>query len=496
MSVQTEPVPDQNPDVTWAIEDIRGRLDHYNLMGHYYEGDHRLVFATEKFRSAFGDLFREFADNMCDDIVDEPVNRLTFQGWTAKDDAVAQAATDKWELCKGDARANSVHRDAWGKGDGFLLVWPDKNGVSRLYPQQPEQMAVRYDIDNPDEITVAAKVWRHGKGYRLNLYYDTRLERYATKGTTNAGGLPAPKNFEPFTETHADGTVQDWLEQHTYGQPVWHFPADEVGRYGRSVIKDCIPLQDALNKTVADMLVAMEFHALPQRWATGVQVEKDTEGNDISPFQTGGERVWWTAAEGASFGQFAQADLVGFLDVQDGFRLEIARKGALPAYMVNVRGVKGSAPSGISLLIADGRMVKRVKNGQRDWAPVWEGAMAQALLMDGHAVTDATDLDIEFGEASTRDDEALVKVLTSKVNDLGVTKHQAQVEMGYDPELIGEMEDDKAAATPAFGAVPEGGRMTGPGPGGMNALEAAMGKPGAPMMAGAMNGAGPAILGG
>jgi len=471
-----------NPHIQWAIEDVRGRLDHYRLMEDYYEGKHRLVFATEKFRNAFGDLFREFADNMCDDVVDEPVNRLTWQGWTAKTPAIAQAAIEKWEACRGDARAGSVHRDAWGKGDGFLLVWPDSNGVSRMYPQRPEQMAVKYDDDCPDMLTVAAKVWRDGKRFRLNLYYVDRLERFTTRGTTNTGGLPAAKNFVPYTEIRPDGTIQEAVEFHDWGMPVWHFPADEVSRYGRSVLADVVPLQDALNKTVADMLVAMEFHALPQRWATGVQVEKDTQGNEVSPFKTGGERVWWTASEKSTFGQFAQADLVGFLDVQDGFRLEIARKGFLPAYMVNVRGThSGSAPSGISLLIAEGRLVKRVKDAQRDWGPDWQGAMAQMLKMDGLAVDEAADLDIEWAEPSTKDEKALMEVLQIKVNDLGVTKHQAQIESGYDPELIAEMEDDKAAAAPAFGppgganGFPPGGRTTPVAGGAQNALAEALG---------------------
>lgn len=473
--------PTMNPDVAWAVDDVRRRLDAYTLTKDYYEGNHRLVFATQKFRNAFGDLFREFADNMCDDVVDEPVNRMTFQGWTAKDQTLTQAAQDKWESVRGDARAASVHRDGWAQGDGFVLVWPDRDGKGRMYPQCPEQMAVRYDPDMPDEIQVAAKVWREGRRYRLNLYYAERIERYATKGTTAEGGLPAAKNFSPYTETRPDGTVQDWLETHSWGMPVHHFPADEVGRYGRSALKDVIPLQDALNKTVADMLVAMEFHALPQRWATGVQVEKDSQGNDLVPWKSGDERVWWTASEKAQFGQFAQADLGGFLDVQDAFRLEICRKGFLPSYMVNTRrnSTAGGAPSGVSLLIAEGRLVKRVKDAQRDWGPEWCAVMAQMLQMDGHAVSEGVDLDIAWAEPSTKDEKALLETLQIKVNDLGVTKRQALLEAGYDEDLIQDMEDERAANAPQIGGggmppgMGPGGRMTPPG--GSSALAEALG---------------------
>jgi len=43
----------------------------------YYDGNHRLAFATRRFRQAFGSLFNAFADNWCESVVDAPVERLT-----------------------------------------------------------------------------------------------------------------------------------------------------------------------------------------------------------------------------------------------------------------------------------------------------------------------------------------------------------------------------------------------------------------------------------
>ena len=74
-----------NQDLEWAIEDVRGRADRYALMRDYDEGRHRLLFATEKYRNAFGDLFREFADNVCDDVLDGITDRLQIVSWTSQD---------------------------------------------------------------------------------------------------------------------------------------------------------------------------------------------------------------------------------------------------------------------------------------------------------------------------------------------------------------------------------------------------------------------------
>jgi hypothetical protein len=42
--------------------------------------------------------------------------------------------------------------------------------------------------------------------------------------------------------------------------------------FGESEIADMIPLADAVNKLATDMMVTSEYHAMPRRWATGIEV--------------------------------------------------------------------------------------------------------------------------------------------------------------------------------------------------------------------------------
>ena len=49
------------------------------LWERYYEGVHRLQFATSRFRQTFGNLFHEFADNWMSLIVDASVERLSIR---------------------------------------------------------------------------------------------------------------------------------------------------------------------------------------------------------------------------------------------------------------------------------------------------------------------------------------------------------------------------------------------------------------------------------
>lgn len=488
MAPETAPV--QNPDLGWAIEDVRRRLPGYGEKINYYEGDHRLVFATEKFRNAFGDLFREFADNLCDDVVDEPVDRLQILNWSGSRGAEAQK---HWATNKGDARSGAVHLNGYREGDGFVLVWTDPEGVGRPYVKDPATMAVQYERETPDRVRVAGQVWREGKRYRATLYYADHIERYATKGTSPDGGLPKAAAFQPLVEAEtlvdettgesAEVVTQDWYEPHNWGKvPVFHFPNGQPSRYGVSVLKDVIPLQDALNKAVSDMLVAMEFHALPMRWGTGVQVEIDpTTGQEIDPFKSGAERFLRIGNKDANLGQFAPADLSQFLEVQDGFRLEIARKGALPPHSVNLRSGGGAVPSGVALLVAEGKLIKRVRDKQRDWGDTWREVMAMVLTMNG---TDCLpeDLEIEWAPPETRDERALIETLLMKL-DLGVSKKQALLEAGYTEdeaeEFLEEAEEAAAQMQAQMGAM-AGGRLSAVGAGDAAGLQDSLGTPQAP----------------
>jgi hypothetical protein len=440
-------MPTVNQDLDWAIEDVRSRLPHYALYRQYDEGDHRLLFATEKYRNAFGDLFREFADNLCEDVVDGITDRLQIIGWTSTDQALNSLADEVWERNQGEARSGAVHRNGFREGDGFSIVSLDKNNRARFYRQDPTQIAVRYSTEAPDEKDLAAKVWRSGGRYRVNLYYpDGRIEKYASKGTGADGGLPKAAAFKGLQAGDpALGDEDSYIiEGEREGIPVFHYPNGELSAYGKSILRGVIPLQDALNKAVADMLVTMEGHAAPLRWARGIEVQKDpVTGRDIDPFKKANTpgSVLRTGSKEALFGQFDAADLAGFLDVQDSFKVEIARKGYLPPHAVPLRGSSAAAPSGISLLVTEGRTIKLAKDRHRDWGTEHRAEMAYALSLETGQDVTAQDLNLEWAPPETRDEKALLESLVLK-RDLGVPERQILLEMGYDSDQVDEFLDE------------------------------------------------------
>lgn len=478
-----------NADLDWALEDVRARLPRYSLFRQYDEGDHRLLFATEKYRNAFGDLFREFADNLCEDVVDGITDRLQIIGWSSTDDALNSTVDTIWERNQGEARSGAVHRNGFREGDGFTIAQVDAQGRARSYRQNPTQMAVRYSTEAPDEMDLAAKVWKDAarKRYRVNLYYpDGRSEKYASRGLGADGGMPKASAFVPLAAGDpALGDQESYVDENGDGIPVFHYPNGDLSCYGKSILRGVIPLQDALNKAVADMLVTMEGHAAPIRWARGIEVERDPiTGQEKDPFRGANQpgAVMRTGSKDALFGQFDPAAMDGFLDVQDAFKVEIARKGYLPPYAITLRSGNSTPPSGVSLLVAEGRTIKLARDRQRDWGTEHRREMAYlARLEMGTTAVSPEDLECQWAPPETRDEKALVEMLLLK-KELGVPSRQLLLEAGYSSDEVDDFLDEMAETEQTQAAVLsvlEGGRQA-VSPAAAQTLNGALGVPGGP----------------
>lgn len=483
-------VVEQNPDVAYALADQKARLPFIRKRRAYYAGRHGTIVpdAGTVRNPDLRDLLLTLSDNMCDDVVDETVDRLEVVAWTSThggeavpanrrvvdetgapvddgpepvEDALGEAAQQVWDENRGPARERATYRDALTTADGWALVEKGRDNVWRWFPQDPEHMGCRYREDMPDVIDVAWKVWLDtaGKRWRLNLYYGAdavtqegtdvgRLERYATRGLSPSGGIPEARAFLPLApaaprpgEVEDDGLRPDWDRN-----PVFHYPALEVGGYGQSVLTDVIPLQDVLNVSLCNLVVNGEDVALPQRFATGVQAQFDPVTGEDKPVAARARRasdMVTTANKDANFGQFPAADLTQHIAILEGLRAEIARKGYLPSYSTNGGD---AAATGLSLLVQEGRQVKRCKSLARDWGWVHAELVAFLLRRKGgqFAGTQASDLDPEWANPATRDEQATWELLALK-SGLGVPRERLLVEGGYSPDEAREWTEAKAA---------------------------------------------------
>ncbi len=229
--------------------------------------------------------------------------------------------------------------------------------------------------------------------------------------------------------------------------PVFHFANNAgLGKFGKSELADVIPLQDALNKSITDMLVAMEYVALPQRWATGLEVDIDPiPGKPRVPFTPGVERIWTVGDENVRFGQFDAANLQQFLGVSNDFRAEIARVSGTPFHYLMLE--QGAWPSGEAMKTAEARFLAKVQDRMASFGNSWEDVMRLALRMKGLG---EGRLSTQWKDPAPKSEKEHVDSLLVK-QQLGVPQEQLWREAGYSDEDIEAMKEQAQAGAGALG---------------------------------------------
>ncbi len=438
-----------NIHIEEALHNFRANGGRYDRFWRYYEGKHDLAFATEKFENTFGSLFREFALNLCPAVCDAIADKLKVEGFAVQSAGFSLSERDEsrtlnniWHRNRMEARAGEVHREALKNGDAYVIVWPDDEGRAVIFPNAASACTVAYDEEDPGRIVWAAKFWRTAdKHTRLNLFYTDRIERYIS-GKPHEGILPEAKEFVPFvgpeaaspakpmsdsTENAREPRAVRHVISNPYGiVPVFHFANNaSIGEFGRSELENAIPVQDGMNKSVLDMLVAMEFSAYRQRWAAGIEIEYDTEGNVVAPFKAGIDHLWIAGNETARFGDFETADLEQFLKVKDGFRLDIASVTGTPLYYLLPHG-RGFA-SGEAMRKAESRFIAKVRDRQTSFGQVWADVMQFALRIERQS--DVL-LSTRWEDAARLTEKEMLENLLLKVK-LGLSPTEALQEAGY-----------------------------------------------------------------
>lgn len=459
-------------DLGWALEQFKsGRIDDYRLYSEYYEGCHTLAFATQKFRNTFGSTFKEFAENACSAVVDSLTDRLSVTGFKTTEakvvtedvatgpsiegspqarikkvtvqDELGQKVLDIWDRNRMDLKSNEVHEESLTTGDSYVIVWPNKEGKAEVFPQKALQCCIEYESEDSTKTVRAAKVWwdTQATRWRVNVYLPDVILKYAQRNTQEQLA-EKDKSFSLIARV-----------QNSFGKvPMFHFPNKRVRKYGVSELRDVVPLQNALNKAVMDMLIAMEFASFKQRYIIGLEVEIDeVTGQPVDPTYRnyGVERLLAIPDTEAKVGQFDATDLSQFLRVQEKFWASIARVSGTPLHYFFI--TQGDFPSGEAMKSAEARFVKKITDRQTAFGNVWEDAMLFALQVENEG-TVAEDLGIDtlWVDAAPKSEAELADTAVKK-KAVGVSRSQILKEMGYDDETVYRMleESDAYAASQA-----------------------------------------------
>lgn len=476
-------------DIVWAaqafsIETGTAPVDTYAKARAYYNGVMDLGFATPKFQSTFGSMFKSFAYNRCRPVVDAQANNLKVKGFqvngvdlaglsisslaggtagTQGQDAsgvdYAGQAQTLWRLGGMALREGEIYAESAMLGDAYGVVYFDAapplgTGLPRIWPNRAETMRVLYDDDG--RIIKAAKSWlitTLGENYhkrRLTIYSPNSIARFITASPQESALPKDAAQYVLVKEANFLGQPIINPVSHDLGRvPVIHYPnnASMLGDYGVSELLDVIPLQDALNKAIADMLVAMEYNAFPQRYAIGIESPEPDEitGKKTLPWKAGPGEVWYTtkSQQEAAFGSFSVAELKQFLSVQDQFDLDIARVSHTPVHWLIMTG---TPPSGDSLKAARAPFSAKIQDRQRSYGSAHAEALQIMFMLLG--VKEPLLIDVEWESADPRSE--LEQATIGKIMaDAGMPLSIVGKAMGLDEQDMLELmaaEDSAASA--------------------------------------------------
>lgn len=378
--------------------DLLQRIDapqaRYAELDRYYSGLQPLAFLAPEARKALGDRFGRIASNLCRLSVTSIAERLRVTGFTGAD------VWSDWLRNDLDQLAPVAHREALLLGSNYVVVWADAQGRPQVSIESAHQMSVVVD-PGTRQIVAACKRWTTDTTTEATIFEADTITRLRANntGATTAGFetvevLDNPLGVVPVVRLANTDRI--------LGDPV-------------SEIADLIPLTDALNKLLSDLMVSSEYVARPRRWATGVELAEepvlDDEGNPtldtdgdpvteaVNPFGEG-TRMMISEEVQAKFGQLEGSGLDGY---QTAVRLIVEQIMAVSSLPGHYLGVTSANPaSADAMRAAEAALTARAEAKQALFGRAWE-QVARLIV----AVRDGVDpaevqASVQWADPSTR----------------------------------------------------------------------------------------------
>lgn len=432
-----------------ALDD---RLTRLSILTDYYEGRHRLAYSSQRFRSAFGNLFSTFSDNFCELVVDSAEERLNVEGFRFSEPSGDAAAWEIWQRNAMDAESQLAHASALVNEQAYVLIWADREGMATMTVEAATQMIVAHSASNRRSLLAGLKRWVDDSGYLFaTLYLPDRIEKYRSKGKVDPTSLYL--NLETVEWEAREVDNEAWPLPNPLGVvpivPLVNNP--RLDGTGRSEIEAVVPIQDAVNKLVADMLIASEFGSFRQRWATGIEIPADPETNEpIEPFRIAVDRLLISENEAARFGEFGQTDLAPYVKAVEMLIQHVASITRTPPHYFLAS--MGNFPSGESLKSAETGLVSKVRRKMRHYGEAWESVMRLAFTVEDDPKGKAVDAETIWRNPESRTEAEHVDAVLKQAA-LGIPQVALWEELGYTPQQIDRFKQLRAQEALEVGAA-------------------------------------------
>lgn len=331
-----------------------------------------------------------FADNYRRDGIDDMIETAESKEW------------EHWQRSRLDANQSPIHYAALKFGHSFAVTERDRKGKVITKGLSTLRTVTLYEDIATDLDPVAAVyfkrfatgtdakerghviVWDETK--RFELWYDSKQNwGLRPKGISNHGNTQCPvTRFTAFRD----------LEGRTWG-----------------VIEPMIPIQDRINQTIFDLLVAQTYTSFTVRYVTGMappmkmrtnedgELEPvlDEDGNPIPDKQYINAARWFYGEDkDVKFGDLPAGDLTGFIAAAELAVRHLSALSQTPPHFLLGEIANISAEA---LEAAETALARRIEEFRTSFGESWERVMRLAAELEG----DAEAIDDYSGEIIWRD---------------------------------------------------------------------------------------------
>ena len=404
-----------NDLLTGLLQQLDAPAARLDMLDRYYHGEQPLAFLAPEARDALGDRLTCLSVNIPRLLVDSIAERLRVVGFDRDDVWPAWIGSDLDQL------APLAHREALTLGTSYAVVWGRPDGAPNVSIESPRQVAVVRD-PSTRRIVAAVKRWRTATTTEAVLYEPHRITRFSanTAGATTVGFHTVEVIDNPL------GVV-----------PVVEFRnATRLLQEGRSEMVDVLSLSDALTKLTVDMLVGSEYTARPRRWATGLELEEDDDGNEVSPISEG-DRMMINQEPDGKFGQLPGSDLGGYETAIGTIMRQISAVSGLPEHML---GIGGDNPtSADSIRASEAALTARAEARQSAFGRSWEQVARLMIGVRDGVDPERVEVRVRWADAATRsiaqEADAVTKLYAAGL----LPATTALTRLGYSPDEIEEI---------------------------------------------------------
>jgi hypothetical protein len=439
---------------------IEARRSEVVLRMRYYSGDHVLPQMPPGAQVAYRRLLRTARTNWCRLVVDAVAERLRVVGFRFGE---TEAADDNawliWQANEMDAMHGMAQNDALVIGSSYVSVWPDPDSGTgvRIGIEHPLQTTVVYEPGDRRRRIAALKTFLDPIAGTADAWLATRDGWWLWRGKATGD---------------EDGSLRagDWTLIDGGDNPLGDVPVVELRPWPRTIGPPwsefdggVIDIQNRINATIVNRMMATEYAAFRQKYVTGLVLPtrkdpvtgeeiKDASGNPapVEPFNTAVDRLWVAENPNAKFGEFSESDLTGYIRAVEADVQHLAAITHTPPHYLLGTIVNAS---GDALKASEAGLVAKVRFRAGHLGEAWEDVMRLAFTAQGDERAVDFQAETMWADFETRSESEHVDALV-KLSTIGVPREVLWEKAGASPQEVKRWRVMAAQEALLFGAMP------------------------------------------